>query len=173
MTYKNKRLFSSLTKNVNTLCINNNTYYLFTDLNNKYGFIRDLYYILNSVVKSDKSYEICYYLYLWTNNDNKNLLYILSKISVSSDDYTSEFTKQITGLLILEKTFKHRGYYNCVTDIYNPKLYEYIDQYILNIYTRLGEYVISTNENLLVDEFIEFKRDTVLTIKVLDGNYKS
>lgn len=173
----NKRDFSSAStehgkkKNVYTYIIDNKTYYLFSDLNNKLEFHKNLSYILKSLTKSDEYYEINYYLYLWTDDKNKILLNIKGENTyLDCKDNSQESINNILGLLVLEKNFEFKGYYNVITDIYNSKLYKDYNEYIFNIYSKLGEYVVSINENLSEDGFIEFKKSTVLTIRVINDH---
>jgi len=79
-------------------------------------------------------------------------------------------TERIFALSMLEKLYKFKGFFIVHTGLYdpelvlNPELVLYLDGYINTVYDILGKYVIYTNESLDIDEFIDFKKSTLLKI---------
>lgn|SRR5437667_11217 len=78
------------------------------------------------------------------------------------DDRVDKMTKRIFALSMLENLYKFKGFYIVHTDLYDPELD--LDGYIKNLYNILGKYVIYINETLTIDEFIDFKKSTLLKI---------
>jgi len=119
-----------------------------------------------SELDKDLSYKLEFCLFLHTNDKSKNLKFILG-------DYNSLFKKPkideeelfryLAGLNLLEKLYEYKGYYTVHSDLFKEIID--LDGYILSISKLLGEFVINTNENLDIDEFVEFKKSTVLRIK--------
>lgn len=71
------------------------------------------------------------------------------------------------GLALLENSYQYRGYYSFQFYEFNPKYINNLDDYIKDVYIKLGECVVNTNETLDIDEFFEFKKSTALKINII------
>jgi hypothetical protein len=92
---------------------------------------------------------------------------------LSSNEYSAEKFDHLLGLMLLENSYNYRGHYLFHSDLFNPNFVKDLDGYIKFVYKTLGECVINTNETLDIDEFIEFKKSTVLKIVKINKPYKS
>lgn len=143
-------------------CINGKT---------KTKFNKSLKSSLCSII-TDKSisYKLEYFLYLHTNDENKELIKgVPIYDSVLDNKYSNQVMNHIFALTYLENLYEYKGYAVVHTDIYDPKLFLNMDSYVNNVYYILQKYVIYINEEALeIEEFIEFKKSTILKITVIN-----
>ena len=74
------------------------------------------------------------------------------------NEYSDEVGAQVFAMAILEQMYKFRVHYAVLTALFNMKKVNHLNEYIYNLHRELGSSVKSTNEDLLKDEFIEFKK---------------
>jgi hypothetical protein len=127
-----------------------------------------------SCLKKSSSYKLEFCLYLNTNDENKELDFTLGNYySVFIFIDQIEIFKNLTGIQLLDEEYEYKGYYIVHSDLFTLELIQDLDKYIRQIYKLLGEYVEHTNERLDCDEFVEFKKSTVLKITKINKSNNS
>ena len=98
----------------------------------------------------------------------KNSSQVFPRRESASDknEYSDEVGNYLSALMLFENMFK--GYYIVFTDLFNMEKVDDLNTYIENIFSKLQDYVIATNEDLLKDGFIELKKSTGLRIIGVD-----
>ena len=136
--------------------------------------LKDYLSLIIDINNKDLSYKLEYFLYLHTNDENKELIRgVPESDSVLDNKYSNQVMGHIYALAYLENVYQYRGYYLVHTDIYDTKLVLNKDSYIKNIYDMLQKYVIYMNEEALdTDGFIAFKKYTVLKITEINKSNK-
>jgi hypothetical protein len=82
-------------------------------------------------------------------------------------DGLDDMKNKILSQSIMYKIFDKHGY--CVMNTEkientNPKEHMDLVKYAINIKNKIGSIIVKTNETLTIDEFIEFKKSTLLKI---------
>lgn len=126
-------------------------------------FIYQVVYTLKELDYS-YSYKFEWSLFLHTNDKDKNLTFHLLPQSGQAPD-PQDMLKLMLSMKILYDTYKYRGYYVYHSEIVNFNFVKDFSDYLQKTYSLLGSIVINTNENLDEDNFIEFKKPTILNIK--------
>lgn len=125
-------------------------------------FYRELNEILSNLDPQFK-YKLDFYLYLHTNDKNKEFKRInLGLGDVYEKDY-EEFYRYLLSMLFIENIFEFKGYGLLYKDLfYKDEVQTNIAGFIRKIYSNLETKIIETNNFHHIDEFIEYKRPTVL-----------
>jgi hypothetical protein len=130
-----------------------------------------------SCLEKSSSYKLEFCLYLNTNDENKELDFTLGNyISKFIFIDQIEIFKNLTGIQLLDEVYEYKGYYIVHSDLFTLELIQDLDKYIRQVYKLLGEYVEHTNERIAradSDEFVEFKKSTVLKITKINKSNNS
>lgn len=147
-------------------------------------FKRDLKNVLSVLGKENKVYKLDYYLYI-RSNENKKLLSLLTsenyigsildnsvrKNGCISKEQEVELKQYIIALKLLDKQYKYKGFSVIHSTKFDNTTLHVIDEYINNIYTLLGKCVVYINEECLdIDEFIEFKKSSILKVTTINNS---
>lgn len=133
-------------------------------ISDKNEFLKSLEKILN-LLNLDKNffYKLEFSLFLHTNDSNKDVVFHLPPSELDPSKLNIDNMRKLTlAMSILYKQYNFRGYYIYHTEAINfPIDFEY---YLNNIYNGLGDSIISTNEDLDIDGFIEFNKYILLKV---------
>ena len=131
-------------------------------------------------------YEVQYCLCLYTNDESKDLFFALgndnsafSPAASRGEGFTEEDQKEahkfMLGMCLIRSRFKYNGYFVVHSDYLREKMFEgkegLLNLHVEHLLDRLGKFVVSTNEDLTVDEFILFKRSCVVRFKKIGEGY--
>lgn len=108
-------------------------------------------------------YKLEYLMHLNTYNENKKLSFLNTNPKIGGYDNSFFFENQSKYTIInvwsnhvmLQKLYKYRGYYSFYSNLYDYKTVLSLDVYIKDVHKILGEYVVNTNETLLMNLFIK------------------
>jgi len=161
--------FNNLKKNYKLEKINlsdGNSLIILPTIENGPEFREQLLFLLNGLDKSSR-YELEFYMYLHTNDDNKNLF------DLPVDDISSisniPIDNHLMSKILFKKFYKFKGFFGFITYKYLYNSEQDLIKFVSSVYKRLGEHVINTNEVLDQKGFIEFKRPVIIYIKI-DNN---
>jgi hypothetical protein len=133
-------------------------------INNKLDFISCLNSIVEDLINCNNNYiyKLEYSLFLHTNDQSKKVIFLLAPDSGIKESNINIPT--FLGHTLLWETYKYRGFHVSLSEELNNKNIININDYSNEVYTKLGRIIISINEDVDVDSFIEFKKNCLLTI---------